>query len=232
MERLVPQLGFEAVALRDVLDRDEHGGAVRGTSSWCELTSTSIGRPSFSWWRHTPDRCSAGPGMLELGQQALGFVVRVDVGDEPIEELLARVPVVMDRGLVHLQERERLRVVHPHRLRVVEEQLARVRLARAELGLARPELGVALLLRRGLGAEQVHDESDAQRRERREPVHVGRGHVGVDPAERDRELPERDAHDRPHQRRAPHARADLLEVAGDDERVPDRQRRAPSRSRR
>ena len=108
VERLVPQLGFEAVALRDVLDRDEHGRRGRGTVSWCEFTSTSIGRPSFSWWRHTPDRCISEPLDLELGEQALGFVVRADVGDEPVEELFARVAVVMDRGLVHLEERERL----------------------------------------------------------------------------------------------------------------------------
>ena len=229
VERLVPELGFETVALRDVLDRGEHRGAAERTSSWCEFTSTSIRRPSFSWCRHIPERRHApGPSICELGQEALGLVVGMDVGDEAIQELLARIAVVLDRGLVHLEERERSRVVHPHGLRVVEEELAGVRFAGAQLHLARAQLGFAAFILGGLGAEQVHDESDPQRRQRREPVNVGRGHVRVDQARGDRELTERDADDRPHQRGPPHARTDLFEVAGDHERVADRQCRAPA----
>ena len=108
--------------------------------SWCEFTSTSMRRPSFSWWRQTPERCISDPWIRELGEEALGLVVRVHVADETIEELVARVAVVMDRRLVDLEEGERARVVDPHRLRVVEEQLAGVGLARTELELARPQL--------------------------------------------------------------------------------------------
>ena len=226
VERLVTELGFEPVAMRDVLDRDEH----RGASAERELMRVHLDVDAAAVLQLVAPH--AGTLHLdpdpELGQEPLGLVVRVDVADAAFEELLAGVAVVMDRGLVHFQERERLFVVYPHRLRVVGEELAGVRFARAELGLTRPQLGLAPLLRRGLGAEQVHDEPDAQRRQRGEPVHVGRAHVRMDPARGDRELPERQPHDRPHEGRAPDARADLLEVARDHERVPDRERRAPA----
>ena len=105
VERLVPELGFEAVALRDVLDRDEH----RVAAAEVELVRAHLDVDAAAVLQLVaphPRPLHARARDVELGQQALGFVVRVHVGDEPIEELLARVAVVMDRGFVHLQEVE------------------------------------------------------------------------------------------------------------------------------
>ena len=103
VERLVPQLGLETVALRHVLDRDEHRGAavevelVRAHFHVDRAAVLQLVAP------HAGSLHAPGP-RSRARQQALGLVVRVDVGDEAIEELLARVAVVMDRGFVHLEE--------------------------------------------------------------------------------------------------------------------------------
>ena len=227
VERLVAELGFEAVALRHVLNRDEH----RGAPEERELVRVHLHiDPPAVLQLMAPDAGSLHLRALdrELGEEALGLVVGVHVTDEPVEELLARVAVVVNRRFVHLEERQGAGVVDPHRLRVVEEELARVRFTRAELQLAGAQLGLAPLLGGGRRAEQVQDERDAQRRQHCEPVHVGRGHVRVDPPQRDRELAERHANDDPGQGGSPHPRADLFEEAGDHERVADRQGRPPA----
>jgi hypothetical protein len=83
---------------------------------------------------------------------------------------------------------------------------------RAEQRQRRPHLVVGLvafgrraLVLLGLGAEQPHHEGHAEDAQRGEPVHVRLGDVGREHVERDPDLAERDADDRPAERCTPHA---------------------------
>jgi hypothetical protein len=59
----------------------------------------------------------------QLAFERLHVVARADVPDRHAQELRARVAVARDRRVVDGEERERLGVEHPHRLRVaIEEQ--------------------------------------------------------------------------------------------------------------
>ena len=76
----------------------------------------------------------------DLVQEGVAVLRRADVGHAHVEELGAAVAVVRDRGRVDFEEPVVVDVEHPHRLRVLEEQLAEARLLLAErmLGAAEP----------------------------------------------------------------------------------------------
>ncbi len=127
MERAVPKLALETVAFGDVLDRGEHRGpaleleAVRGDRDLDDATVLQDVPPG--------DRAGVeilhGGDLLDERREVVG---RPNVGDPHREELAACVPVVRDRGGVHLEEAVVLHVEHPHRLGILEEQLAESRL--------------------------------------------------------------------------------------------------------
>jgi hypothetical protein len=55
-------------------------------------------------------------------QQQRNVLARPDVHDRHAQELVARVPVASDGGVVDGQESQSLQVVHPHRVRIAVEK--------------------------------------------------------------------------------------------------------------
>ena len=166
VERRVPQLLLRAQALGHV-DGDHQPrlppGQLDGVGSHLHVEQLA-GRLAV------PPDVRQGRGTLrqplQLVLQAGHVLGRADAGDGHAQELVARVPVTLDRRVVDGQEAQRLRVEHPHRLR-----------ARVE------EHAVALLA----GAQRVHHADPvgrvADRAPQRAPAAVldgTRGHVDDD----------------------------------------------------
>ena len=99
--------------------------------------STSMSWPSLVRCRQEPDSsrssCRVDEVLVELGDVLRG----ADLGDRHGQELIARIAVVKQRGLVDFDEAQRLHVVDPHRVRMTLEQHAEIL-----LGLPQCCLGV------------------------------------------------------------------------------------------
>jgi hypothetical protein len=76
----------------------------------------------------------AGTLVLDARQQLFDVLGRADVGDRHREELVAAVAVVAHGGVVDGEEAQRLRVVDPHRERMLLEQEPVALLTRVRLG--------------------------------------------------------------------------------------------------
>ena len=74
-------------------------------------------------------------GRGRSGRRSGASIQRAEVRDPHGQELVARVAVVLDRRLVHLQEALVAQVVHPHRHGVVREEQAEAGLRFAQGGL-------------------------------------------------------------------------------------------------
>ena len=71
-------------------------------------------------------------GDRDLVEKRPDVVGGTDLGDAHRQELVARVAVVLDRRRVHLEEAKVVQVEDPHRLRVLQEELAEARFLLAQ----------------------------------------------------------------------------------------------------
>ena len=122
----VPQLPLEAIAFGHVLDRGQHRGAaleVESVRSDVDLDGPAVFQNVTPRHRAVMQRGRDGD-LFEKGPDVVG---RTDIGHTHRQELFARVPVVLDRCRVHLEEVQVFQVEDPHRLRVLQEELAEAR---------------------------------------------------------------------------------------------------------
>ena len=213
------QLGLERVSVGHVLHRDEDS-VVRIER---QLMGAHLDVDDPPVLQPMPPRSllECIPLARDIGQETRHIFDGTDVGDVSIEELFPGVAVVPDGCLVHLEERECLGLIDPHRLGVVREELAKAGLAHAQLRIRR-------LLDGRLRPEDVDYEGHAERGQDCEAVDIGSGDVSERDPGGDGSLTAGHAQHRPEEGGTPGTGADVLEVPGQDEEVAEGEGRAPA----
>ncbi len=121
------QGGLGPHLLRDVVGGDEDGTAaaeLHGGRADIDVDD----RSRLQAMAPGADIAQAGRAVGDQVHQPRHVLRRADVGDAHGQELVAAVAVVLQRGLVDLEEGERAEVVEPHGRRVLVEQEAEARL--------------------------------------------------------------------------------------------------------